>query len=44
MIRTTEDPIGQLNLWQYYNENKHQGKEFLENMLSNITNGAFVFA
>ena len=44
MISTTEDPIGQLNLWQYYNENKHQGKEFLENMLSNITNGAFVFA
>ena len=44
MISSIDDAIGQLNLWQYYQENKQQGKEFLENMLDDISNGAFVFA
>ena len=44
MISSIDDVIGQLNLWQYYQENKQQGKEFLENMLDDISNGAFVFA
>ena len=28
MISSTEDPTGQLNLLEYYKENKHQGKAF----------------
>ena len=44
MISSTEDPMGQLNLLEYYKENKHQGKAFLEDMLKDLTNGAFVFA
>ena len=44
LISSTEDARGQLNLMQYYKANKHQGKDFLENMLQDLTNGAFVFA
>ena len=44
LISSTEDARGQLNLMHYYKANKHQGKVFLENMLQDLTNGAFVFA
>ena len=44
LISSTEDARGQLNLMHYYKANKHQAKVFLENMLQDLTNGAFVFA
>ena len=44
MISSEEDPTGQLNLIEYYKENKHQGKDFLEDMLKDLPNRAFVFA
>ena len=42
MISSTEDAMGQLNLMEYYKDNKQRGKEFLENMLKDLTNGVFV--
>ena len=42
MISSTEDSMLQLNLMEYYKDNKQKGKEFLENMLKDLTNGVFV--
>ena len=44
MISATEDPVGQISLQQYYKDRKHEGKEFLQEMLEDLTNGAFVFS
>ena len=40
----TEDPVSQVALQEYYSGRKHEGKEFLFQMLEDLSNGAFVYS
>ena len=44
MISATEDPVSQVALQEYYSGRKHEGKEFLFQMLEDLSNGAFVYS
>ena len=43
MIELVEDPLVQLNLKSFYDENKTKGVEFLENMLHGLTSDDYTF-
>ena len=43
MIELVEDPLVQLNLKSFYDENKTKGVEFLENMLHGLTSNDYTF-
>ena len=44
MISATEDPVAQVALQEYYKDRKYEGKEFLFQMLEDLSNSAFVFS
>ena len=44
MISATEDSVAHVALQEYYKDWKHEGKEFLFQMLEDLSNSAFVFS